>query len=332
VVRFIIRRLFGIIFILWVVSVVTFVIFFLAPKALGSDPAVLYAGRSPSAEALEGVREKLGLNHSLISQYWEFIHGIFFGRHYNSPGDDHFCPAPCLGYSFKTNEPVWQLILSDLPVTISLAIGAAILWLITGVLTGIISALYPGSIFDRCAMGIALAGVSLPIYFTGLVALSLFSYRWQILPHSYVPITQNPLEWAHNLILPCVCLAFLYAALYARLVRASMLETLGEDYVRTARAKGLPERRVIGKHALRAALTPVVTIFGLDLGGVLGGAVLLEATFGYNGIGKLSLTAIDNQDLPVVLGVTLFAAFFILMANLVVDVLYAVVDPRVRLG
>lgn len=331
-VRFIIRRLIGIVFILWVVSVVTFAIFFIVPKALGSDPAVLYAGRSPSAEAVAGVRQKLGLNLPVIQQYWEFLKGIFIGRHYNSPGDDHFCPAPCLGYSFKTNQPVWQLIISDLPVTISLAIGAAILWLIAGVGVGILSALKPGSIFDRFAMVIALAGVSLPIYFTGLVGLSIFSYRWNILPHSYVPITQNPLEWAHNLILPCICLAFLYAALYARLVRASMLETLGEDYVRTARAKGLAERRVIGKHALRAALTPVVTIFGLDLGSVLGGAVLLEYTFGYNGIGKLSLTAIGNQDLPVVLGVTLFAAFFILFANLLVDILYAVVDPRVRLG
>ena len=180
-------------------------------------------------------------------------------------------------------------------------------------------------------MGVALAGVSLPIYFTGLVLLSLISYKWQLLPNvHYVGITQNPISWARNLLLPWISLAFLYAALYARLTRAGMLETLGEDYIRTARAKGLSEQRVIGRHALRAALTPIVTIFGLDLGQLLGGAILTEYTFGFVGIGKLSVDAIFRQDLPVILGVTLFAAFFIVMANLVVDVLYAFVDPRVR--
>jgi peptide/nickel transport system permease protein len=180
-------------------------------------------------------------------------------------------------------------------------------------------------------MGIALAGVSLPIYFTGLVLLTLFSYKWNILPNvHYVGFLSNPISWARNLLLPWISLAFLYAALYARLTRAGMLETLGEDYIRTARAKGLSERRVIGRHALRAALTPVVTIFGLDLGQLLGGAILTEYTFGLIGIGHLSVDAIFRQDLPVILGVTLFAAFFIVIANLIVDVLYAFVDPRVR--
>jgi len=216
-------------------------------------------------------------------------------------------------------------------VTASLAIGAAILWLIGGVTIGVISALKRGTIFDRFSMGVALAGVSLPIFFTGLISLELFSYKWPIFPNvTFVPITQNPLLWARNLVLPWVTLAFLYAALYARLTRAGMLETMSEDYIRTARAKGLNERTVIVRHGLRAALTPIITIFGMDLGALLGGAVITEHTFSLNGLGQFTILAINNQDLPEILGVTMLAAFFIVIANLVVDILYAVVDPRVR--
>jgi peptide/nickel transport system permease protein len=180
-------------------------------------------------------------------------------------------------------------------------------------------------------MGIALAGVSLPIFFTGLISLELFSYKWPIFPNvTYVSFLTNPFLWARNLVLPWICLAFLYAALYARLTRAGMLETMNEDYIRTARAKGLPERTVIFKHGLRAALTPIVTIFGMDLGLLLGGAIITEYTFSLHGLGLFTILAIDNQDLPEILGVTMLAAFFIVIANLVVDVLYAVVDPRVR--
>ena len=196
---------------------------------------------------------------------------------------------------------------------------------------GIISALKRGTLFDRFSMGVALAGVSLPIFFTGLISLELFSYKWPIFPNvTYVPILTNPFLWARNLVLPWICLAFLYAALYARLTRAGMLETMSEDYIRTARAKGLPERTVIFKHGLRAALTPIVTIFGMDLGLLLGGAIITEDTFSLHGLGLFTIQAIDNQDLPEILGVTMLAAFFIVIANLVVDVLYAVVDPRVR--
>ena len=180
-------------------------------------------------------------------------------------------------------------------------------------------------------MGIALAGVSLPIFFTGLLSLELFSYKWPLFPNvQYVSFTANPLLWARNLVLPWLCLAFLYAALYARLTRAGMLETMSEDYIRTARAKGLPERTVIFKHGLRAALTPIVTIFGMDLGLLLGGAIITEVTFSLHGLGLFTVEAIQNQDLPEILGVTMLAAFFIVLANLVVDVLYAVLDPRVR--
>jgi peptide/nickel transport system permease protein len=220
---------------------------------------------------------------------------------------------------------------SDLPVTLSLAIGAAIIWLIGGVSIGIISALKRGTLFDRFSMGMALVGVSLPIFFTGLISLELFSYKWPIFPNvTFVPFSTNPLLWARNLVLPWLCLAFLYAALYARLTRAGMLETMSEDYIRTARAKGLPERTVIFKHGLRAALTPILTIFGMDLGLLLGGAIITEVTFSLHGLGLFTVEAVQNQDLPEILGVTLLAAFFIVIANLVVDILYAVLDPRVQ--
>jgi peptide/nickel transport system permease protein len=181
-------------------------------------------------------------------------------------------------------------------------------------------------------MGIALAGVSLPVFFTGQIALSLFSYKWALFPSvHYVSITTNPLSWARNLVLPWITLAFLYAALYARITRAGMLETMGEDYIRTARAKGLPERRVILKHGLRATLTPIVTIFGMDLGLLLGGAILTETTFSMPGLGQFTILAIQNQDLPEIMGVVMLASFFIVIANMIVDILYTVIDPRVRI-
>lgn len=331
--RFIIRRTIGAIVILWLISIISFLIFFIVPKALGSNPAVLFAGRSPDPSTIVAVTKKLGLDKPLVAQYWDFLRGIFVGRHFNAGPDKTWCPPPCLGYSFKNDQAVWQEITAALPVTFSLAIGAAVLWLLFGISTGILSALQRGKLADRLSMATALAGVSLPIYFTGLILLLLFSYEWDLLPNvHYVNFTSNPISWARNLLLAWIALAFLYAALYARLTRASMLETLDEDYVRTARAKGLPERTVIGRHALRAALTPLITIFGLDIGALLGGAVLTEITFGFQGLGKISITAIKNQDLPVILGVTVFAAFFIVIANIIVDILYAVVDPRVRLS
>ncbi len=196
---------------------------------------------------------------------------------------------------------------------------------------GIISALKRGTLFDRFSMSVALVGVSLPIFFTGLISLELFSYKWPIFPNvTFVPFSTNPLLWARNLVLPWLCLSFLYAALYARLTRAGMLETMSEDYIRTARSKGLPERTVIFKHGLRAALTPIVTIFGMDLGLLLGGAIITEVTFSLHGLGLFTVEAVQNQDLPEILGVTLLAAFFIVIANLVVDILYAVLDPRVQ--
>ena len=331
---FVIRRLILTVFLLLLVSMITFAIFFLVPRLAGQNSyelAAQYVGRNPTPDAIKAVEIKLGLNDPLWLQYGRYIKGIVAGIHYNNGPDVSYCPFPCFGYSFRNQQPVWPQLLSAAPVTLSLAIGASILWLIGGVSIGVLSALRRGSIFDRFSMGIALAGVSLPVFFTGLIALELFSYRWPIFPNvHYVSFTTNPALWARNLVLPWVTLAFLYAALYARLTRAGMLETMGEDYIRTARAKGLPERRVIVKHGLRAALTPIVTIFGLDLGLLLGGAILTETTFSFPGLGQFTILAIQNQDLPEIMGVVMIASFFIVIANMVVDIVYAVVDPRVR--
>jgi len=331
---FIIRRLVMTVFLLILVSMITFAIFFLVPRLAGQSAyqlAAQYVGRNPIPSEIRAVEVKLGLNAPLYLQYGRYLKGIVFGVHYSNGTDVSYCPFPCFGYSFRNQQPVWPQLISDAPVTLSLAIGAAVLWLTGGVAIGVLSALRRGTFFDRFSMGVALAGVSLPVFFTGLISLELFSYKWPIFPNvHYVAITSNPLLWARNLVLPWITLAFLYAALYARLTRAGMLETMGEDYIRTARAKGLPERVVVVKHGLRAALTPIVTIFGLDLGLLLGGAILTETTFSLPGLGQFTILAIQNQDLPEILGVVMLASFFIVIANLVVDILYAVVDPRVR--
>jgi peptide/nickel transport system permease protein len=316
------------------VSAITFAIFFLLPRLAGQTTyglATQYVGRNPTPSAVHQVEQQLGFTKPLVVQYWDYVKAIVIGEHYNAGPNSVYCPPPCFGYSFKNQQPVWPIMVSDIPVTLSLALGAAVLWLTSGIAVGVLSALRRGSIWDRFSMGVALAGVSLPIFFTGLITLELFSYKWAIFPNvQYVSFASNPYLWARNLVLPWIVLAFLYSALYARLTRAGMLETMGEDYIRTARAKGLPERTVIGKHALRAALTPIITIFGMDLGLLLGGAIITEYTFSLHGLGLFTIEAINNQDFPEIMGVVLLASFFIVIANLVVDVLYAYVDPRVR--
>jgi peptide/nickel transport system permease protein len=333
-ITFIVRRLIATVLLLIIVSMVTFAIFFLLPKLGGETTyglATQYVGRNPTRAAVLQVEQQLGLNQPIYLQYWHYLSAIVAGEHYRSGAQSVYCPPPCFGYSFKNQQPVWPMLVSNIPVTASLALGAAVLWLVAGIAVGVVSALRRGTLFDRVSMGVALAGISLPIFFTGLVSLELFSYKWAIFPDvQYVAITQNPLLWAKNLVLPWICLAFLYSALYARLTRAGMLETMSEDYIRTARAKGLPERTVIVKHGLRAALTPIVTIFGLDLGLLLGGALITEFTFSLHGLGLFTIEAIQNQDFPEIMGVVMLAAFFIVIANLIVDILYSVVDPRVR--
>ncbi|OMI40458.1 oligopeptide transport system integral membrane protein [Streptomyces sparsogenes DSM 40356] len=329
---YLIRRLFAVIMMLLVVTLTTFAIFFMIPKWAGSDPALLFVGKQSDPEAIEGIRQKLSLDDPLLVQFWHFIEGLFVGRDYANGNDVTHCPAPCFGYSFRTEQAVWPQLTDAMPVTLSLAAGACVLWLVGGVAAGVVSALRRGTLWDRAAMGVALAGVSLPIYFTGLLSLAVFSYQLNWVDVDYKSLGDDPGVWFQSLVLPWITLAFLYAATYARLTRATMLEIMGEDYIRTARAKGLRERVVIGRHAMRSTWTPILTLLGLDLGALLGGAVLTETTYNLPGLGRLAVTAISNKDLPVILGVTLMAALFIVVANLIVDLLYAVVDPRVRLG
>ncbi|MGP3957761.1 ABC transporter permease [Nonomuraea sp. 3N208] len=334
---YIIRRLIGAIAMLIVISMVTFGIFYIVPQWAGATPEALasrYVGRAATPETVHLVAQKLGFYDPVVVQYGRFLKSLVFGAEYDYGAGVEQCPAPCFGYSFITGQPVWPDLIDRLPVTISLAIGAALIWVAVGIGVGVLSALRRGSFFDRLSMGTALAGVSLPIFFTGMITLVIFSYGlgWTAPGGAYVPFTQNPALWAYDLLLPWITLAFLFAAGYARLTRAGMLETMGEDYIRTARAKGLREREVIVKHGLRAALTPVLTLFGIDFGLLIGGAVLTETTYTLPGLGQYAILAIRNQDLPQVMGVVLMAALFVVIASLVVDMLYAVVDPRVRLS
>jgi peptide/nickel transport system permease protein len=337
VVRYIIRRLLAAVVLLFVVSIVVFGIFFYIPRLAGATPddlASRYVGKTDNAAQVHERAVQLGFTDPFYVQYGRFAKGILVGADYNLGPTTEHCPAPCFGYSFITHNPVLPELLDRLPVTMSLAIGAALIWLFAGVATGVLSAIRKGSVFDRAAMGVALAGVSLPIFFTGLLSLAIFSYglHWTAPGGSFTPLEDNPITWAYDLILPWITLSFLYSAGYARLTRAGMLETMGNDYIRTARAKGLPESTVVLRHGLRSTLTPVLTIFGLDLGLLLGGAILTESTYSLPGIGKYAVDAITNNDLPKVLGVTMVGALFIILANLLVDLLYAVIDPRVRLS
>ncbi|MFI0808238.1 ABC transporter permease [Streptomyces echinatus] len=334
-ISYILRRTFAAVILLLVVSAVTFAIFFLLPRLAGQTADQLaqqYIGKSPSQADIDAVKHNLGLDQPVYVQYWHFIKGIVAGASYDLGPTTVHCDAPCFGYSFKNHQAVWPELTSRLPITLSLAAGAAVLWLVSGVVAGVISALKPRSAVDRAFMGIALTGVSLPMFFTGNLAILLFRYQVPIFGSEYVPLTENPSQWANTLIPAWCSLALLYSAIYARLTRSGMLETMNEDFIRTARAKGLREGTVITRHGLRAALTPIITVFGMDIGLLLGGAVITESVFSLHGIGEYAVQGITDNDLPKILGVTLLAAFFVVIANLVVDVLYAAADPRVRLS
>ncbi|MBC9723447.1 ABC transporter permease [Streptomyces sp. TRM68367] len=329
---YLIRRLLAAAVMLVVVVIVVFGIFFLVPKWAGVDIAGAFVGKQAGPDAVEAVRQKLSLGDPIYVQAWEFFKGIFVGRTYAAGGDVTNCAAPCFGYSFRSEQAIWPVLTDRFPVTLGLALGAAVLWLIFGLAAGVLSALKRGSLWDRSAMVVALSGVSLPIYFTGLLSLAVFSYGLGWIDGEYVPLEESFTGWLGGMILPWITLAFLYAAMYARITRATMLEILGEDYIRTARAKGLREQVVIRKHAMRSTMTPILTMLGMDIGALMGGAILTETTFSLPGLGQAVLNAIKNQDLPIILGVTLITSLAVLLANLVVDVLYAVIDPRVRLA
>lgn len=332
VLAYIIRRLFAVVVMLLVITLVTFGIFFLIPKWVGVDPATYFIGKQADPASLEGIRKKMGLDDPILVQFGKFLWGLFAGRDYANGADVTHCPAPCFGYSFRNEQAIWPVLTDRLPVTLQLAAGACVIWVIVGVGTGVVSALKRGSVLDRSLMTVALAGVSLPIYFTGMIALAVVVYGLGWIDGQYVPFGDSPSGWFGGMLLPWVTLAFLYAAMYARMTRATMLEIMGEDYIRTARAKGLREPVVIGKHAMRSTMTPVLTILGMDLGALVGGAILTETTFSLPGIGQAAVKAISDKDFPLILGVTLIAAVAVVVANLLVDLLYAVVDPRVRLS
>ena len=325
---YIVRRLVAMVLMLIALSMIVFLLF----NALPADPARLTCGKACTPQVIEANRVRLGLDKPLYEQYGAFVKGIFAGRTYGSGTVTFECHKPCLGYSFRRGEQVTDLITKALPVTAQLAIGAFILWIVFGVSVGIVAALKRGKWQDRSIMAVALFGYSFPSFFIGLLLLFFVQIKWGLVGYEgYVSFFDSPSLWFQGLILPWIALALLYAAFYARLTRNQMLETLGDDYIRTARAKGLKERTVIGRHALRAGLTPIVTAAGLDLAGLLGGAVITEAVFNLPGIGRLSIDSVTDSDLPVITATVLIAATFVIVANLVVDVLYAVIDPRVRL-
>lgn len=332
-IRFIISRLIGMVVVLFIVSVVTFVIFQLGPILSGASPVYYYIGKAPATpELLAALTHRFGFDQPIPVQYWNYISGIFGKTITDGVSTPENCPFPCFGYSFRQNELVSTLIGRTIPTSLSIIVGAAILWLVGGVAVGTISALRPGSFVDRASMTGALGAVSLPIFFTGPLLLLVFVYTLHWLPVvNYVDPTANFVGWLQAMILPWIALAFLFAALYARLTRSNMLETMSEDYIRTARAKGLDRRTVVVKHGLRAALTPIVTIFGIDVGTLIGSTVITETVFNLRGLGLLTIQSIRQQDLPVILGVTLVAALALVVANFVVDILYAFVDPRVAL-
>jgi peptide/nickel transport system permease protein len=319
VVTFIVRRLLWAALLLLVVSFITFVVFNVLPAA---DPALLRAGRNPSPEVVQAIRRNLGLDKPWYVQYFISVKDLVL----------HFD----FGYSYQNNIAVRTTLFDRLPATVSLAVGGAVVWLLSGIAVGILSSIKRGTIIDRLAMGGALLAISAPAYWLGLVAIYLFSKDLgKLLPifpgsGAYTPITTDPFQWAAALVLPWVVLATAFSAVYARFLRSNLIDVMGEDYVRTARAKGLGERTVILKHGLRSAVTPVVTMFGLDLGILLGGAILIEAVFNIPGIGRLAYDAIQKSDLPMVQGTVLLGALAIVMMNLIVDVVYAFLDPRVR--
>jgi peptide/nickel transport system permease protein len=329
-VGYLVHRLLGMVLLLFLLSITVFVLFSLLP----GDPARLTCGKACTPQIIAANRHHLGLDEPVLTQYQKFVTGLFVGRTYSEDSPDPIeCAAPCLGYSFNRNEQVLHLIVRNAPVTFWLAIGAFLLWIAAGISLGIIAALNRGRWVDRVIMGVSLTGYSLPSFFIGLVLIFFVIIKWGMLPFpSYVSPFEDPVRFFQTMLLPWVVLATLYAAFYIRLTRNQVLEVLQDDYVRTARAKGLSERDVVVKHALRAGLTPIVTAAGLDLAGLLGGAIISENIFSLPGLGSLAVSSVIQADLPLITGLTLVTAALIIVANLVVDLLYVVVDPRARIG
>jgi peptide/nickel transport system permease protein len=326
------RRLAVSFFILLAASFAVYVIFAFLPF----DPAALTCGKNCNDPGIiEANRHRLGYDLPFFTQYFLFLKGLFFGRSFGEGAALINCPAPSLGYSFQQHACVTNLIGEALPVTFSLAIGAIVMWLALGIGLGILAARFRGRFVDRLSTIFVLIGTSLPTFLTGLLLLVFVVIRWGLIPFpsgNYTSFFENPFEWAQILFLPWLTLAFAYAALYTRFVRSSVIDTSNEDYIRTARAKGLSESVILGKHTLRAALAPIATMAGLDFAGLLGGAILTESVFNLPGLGRLAISAVTKYDLPIIVATTLLAAFIVVIMNLIVDILYAYIDPRVRVA
>ncbi|MDQ1735171.1 MAG: peptide/nickel transport system permease protein [Pseudonocardiales bacterium] len=330
-----IRRLLAAFVLLILMSIVTFLLF----NASAQDPARLACGKNCTVEQIASVRHKLGYDKPIATQYVLLIKGLVAGRDFpddaatkkNAPQTITHCGAPCFGYSNFQTSLVSTLIKERLPVSISVAFFAFVLWMVFGIVSGVIAALFRGRWPDKILVGLALVGYSFPTFFIGLVLYTYIALQWQLVPTpEYISPLSDPVGFLRGAILPAVTLAMIYIAGYVRLTRAYVLEAMGEDYLRTARAKGLNERTIVIKHTLRAALTPITTIAGLDLGALLAGTPITETVFNFNGVGKLTVQSATNGDLPTLTAIVLISAAFIIVANIVVDVLYAYIDPRVR--
>lgn len=324
--RFIVSRILGALVVLLLIAAACFAIFYLMP----TNPAQLSCGKPCSPERLAEVERYLGVDQAWWKQLVDFLAGIIGGRTFGEGATAIHCNAPCFGYSFRLRDSVTALILDRLPVTLSLTLGAAVLWAIGGIAAGLLAALKRGTFTDSAVMGAAITGISAPTYLLGLLGVLLFGFVLNVLPiGGYVPLTENPALWAFHLILPWVVLAIANGAIYARLTRGQMLDVLSQDYIRTARAKGLSETVVVGKHGLRNLVVPLTTLFAIDIGGLLGGAVITEKVFALGGVGTLLLESVASLDIQVIVGVTLFAAAVVIIANLIADLSYSVLDPRI---
>jgi peptide/nickel transport system permease protein len=315
VLRFIVRRLAGMVVVLFAVSLIVFTVFNVVPN---TNPAQLLAGKNADQQLIENIEEDWGFNDSLPTQYVAVMEKIFTGEL----------------TSYQPEVPVDEQIFERIPTTFSLTIGAAIIWLGFGLLLGYLSAVRAGGWLDRLLTGVAIAGVSIPVMLIAPVLIYVFATKLEIFPNGgYVPFEEDPVEWLNHLILPWVTLAILSIGFYSRVLRSNMLDVMDEDYVRTARAKGLSEGKVMRRHVLRNSLIPIVTLFGLDFGAMIAGtAIITEVLFSLNGVGQYAADAAINYEMPPVMGVTLYGAFFVVLVNAVVDIFYAYLDPRVRLG
>ncbi|GLP72234.1 ABC transporter permease [Streptomyces sp. TUS-ST3] len=326
---FAVRRIVSAVLTLLALSVIIYVIFYATP----GNVAQITCGPRCSPEQVHQVAQQLRLDDPLYLRYWHFLQGIVVGHDYSTGTSVEHCSAPCLGLSYQSDQQVTQIILNKLPVSLSLVIGGMVLWLLLGVGTGVLSAWRRGRFTERALTGITLAGVATPVFVIGLVLMIVVCGQLELLPFpEYVPFSDDPEQWMWGLLLPWVTLALGEAAYFARLTRASMLETLAEDHIRTFRAYGVGERSIVGRHALRGALAPIIALNANDFGSAVGGAVLIESLFGLPGIGQELVHAVTVVDLPVVVGMVLVIGFFVVLANAVADVLYAVADRRVVLA